>query len=45
MHNIQKGDTLSGLAIKYGVRIEDIKYANKLLSNDLGIFLVHFSKN
>ncbi|XP_069074588.1 lysM and putative peptidoglycan-binding domain-containing protein 1 [Pleurodeles waltl] len=37
-HQITAGDTLPGLALKYGVTIEQIKRANRLYTND-SIFL------
>ncbi|XP_040267399.1 lysM and putative peptidoglycan-binding domain-containing protein 1 [Bufo bufo] len=37
-HLVQPGDTLPGLALKYGVTIEQIKRANRLYTND-SIFL------
>ncbi|KAM4829239.1 lysM and putative peptidoglycan-binding domain-containing protein 2 [Thomomys bottae] len=37
-HRVRAGDTLPGLALKYGVTIEQIKRANKLFTNDC-IFL------
>ncbi|KAK5891758.1 hypothetical protein CesoFtcFv8_012203 [Champsocephalus esox] len=37
-HNIQPGETLQGLALKYGVSMEQIKRANRLYTND-SIFL------
>ncbi|XP_069505961.1 lysM and putative peptidoglycan-binding domain-containing protein 1 [Ambystoma mexicanum] len=37
-HQVEVGDTLPGLALKYGVTIEQIKRANRLYTND-SIFL------
>lgn len=37
-HRVRAGDTLAGLALKYGVSMEQIKRANKLFTNDC-IFL------
>ncbi|XP_053331256.1 lysM and putative peptidoglycan-binding domain-containing protein 1 [Spea bombifrons] len=37
-HRVQPGDTLQGLALKYGVTMEQIKRANRLYTND-SIFL------
>ncbi|XP_069851555.1 lysM and putative peptidoglycan-binding domain-containing protein 2 [Dipodomys merriami] len=37
-HRVRAGDTLPGLALKYGVTMEQIKRANKLFTNDC-IFL------
>ncbi|MEE6491533.1 hypothetical protein FKM82_016252 [Ascaphus truei] len=37
-HRIQQGDTLQGLALKYGVTMEQIKRTNRLYTND-SIFL------
>ncbi|XP_072249812.1 lysM and putative peptidoglycan-binding domain-containing protein 1 [Leuresthes tenuis] len=37
-HTIQPGETLQGLALKYGVSMEEIKRANRLYTND-SIFL------
>ncbi|XP_075885878.1 lysM and putative peptidoglycan-binding domain-containing protein 1 [Nelusetta ayraudi] len=37
-HRIQPGETLQGLALKYGVTMEQIKRANKMYTND-SIFL------
>uniref|UniRef100_A0A3P9JSX8 LysM and putative peptidoglycan-binding domain-containing protein 1 n=1 Tax=Oryzias latipes TaxID=8090 RepID=A0A3P9JSX8_ORYLA len=37
-HTVQSGDTLQGLALKYGVSMEQIKRANRLYTND-SIFL------
>ncbi|KAI9520152.1 hypothetical protein NQZ68_020047 [Dissostichus eleginoides] len=37
-HSIQPGETLQGLALKYGVSMEQIKRANRLYTND-SIFL------
>ncbi|XP_069031076.1 lysM and putative peptidoglycan-binding domain-containing protein 1 [Embiotoca jacksoni] len=37
-HTIQPGETLQGLALKYGVSMEQIKRANRLYTND-SIFL------
>uniref|UniRef100_A0ABM5EYX1 LysM and putative peptidoglycan-binding domain-containing protein 2 n=1 Tax=Pogona vitticeps TaxID=103695 RepID=A0ABM5EYX1_9SAUR len=37
-HRLSPGDTLQGLALKYGVTMEQIKRANKLFTNDC-IFL------
>ncbi|XP_040854683.1 lysM and putative peptidoglycan-binding domain-containing protein 1 [Ochotona curzoniae] len=37
-HLLQPGDTLAGLALKYGVTMEQIKRANRLYTND-SIFL------
>ncbi|XP_031154353.1 lysM and putative peptidoglycan-binding domain-containing protein 1 [Sander lucioperca] len=37
-HNIQPGETLQGLALKYGVSMEQIKRVNRLYTND-SIFL------
>lgn len=37
-HQVQPGDTLQGLALKYGVSMEQIKRANRLYTND-SIFL------
>ncbi|XP_073423111.1 lysM and putative peptidoglycan-binding domain-containing protein 1 [Dendrobates tinctorius] len=37
-HLVQSGDTLPGLALKYGVTMEQIKRANRLYTND-SIFL------
>ncbi|XP_029959715.1 lysM and putative peptidoglycan-binding domain-containing protein 1 [Salarias fasciatus] len=37
-HTIQPGETLPGLALKYGVSMEEIKRANRLYTND-SIFL------
>ncbi|XP_074538775.1 lysM and putative peptidoglycan-binding domain-containing protein 1 [Halichoeres trimaculatus] len=37
-HKIQPGETLQGLALKYGVTMEQIKRANRLYTND-SIFL------
>ncbi|MCI4378855.1 hypothetical protein PGIGA_G00221090 [Pangasianodon gigas] len=39
-HRVTDGDTLQGIALKYGVTMEQIKRANKLFSNDC-IFLRH----
>lgn len=39
-HRVTDGDTLQGLALRYGVTMEQIKRANKLFSNDC-IFLRH----
>ncbi|XP_026862475.2 lysM and putative peptidoglycan-binding domain-containing protein 2 isoform X1 [Electrophorus electricus] len=39
-HRVADGDTLQGIALKYGVTMEQIKRANKLFSNDC-IFLRH----
>ncbi|KAM9294227.1 lysM and putative peptidoglycan-binding domain-containing protein 1 [Gastrophryne carolinensis] len=40
-HLVQPGDTLQGLALKYGVTMEQIKRANRLYTND-SIFLKKF---
>ncbi|NXI57226.1 LYSM2 protein, partial [Chloroceryle aenea] len=37
-HRLSAGDTLQGIALKYGVTMEQIKRANKLFTNDC-IFL------
>ncbi|XP_013873169.1 lysM and putative peptidoglycan-binding domain-containing protein 1 [Austrofundulus limnaeus] len=37
-HTVQPGETLQGLAVKYGVSMEQIKRANRLYTND-SIFL------
>ncbi|NP_001088735.1 lysM and putative peptidoglycan-binding domain-containing protein 1 [Xenopus laevis] len=37
-HQVQPGDTLQGLALRYGVSMEQIKRANRLYTND-SIFL------
>ncbi|XP_019359764.1 PREDICTED: lysM and putative peptidoglycan-binding domain-containing protein 2 isoform X3 [Gavialis gangeticus] len=37
-HRLRAGDTLQGIALKYGVTMEQIKRANKLFTNDC-IFL------
>lgn len=37
-HHLQPGDTLAGLALKYGVTMEQIKRTNRLYTND-SIFL------
>ncbi|XP_067411936.1 lysM and putative peptidoglycan-binding domain-containing protein 2 isoform X2 [Emydura macquarii macquarii] len=37
-HSLSAGDTLQGIALKYGVTMEQIKRANKLFTNDC-IFL------
>lgn len=37
-HTVQPGETLQGLALKYGVTVEQIKRANRLYTND-SIFL------
>ncbi|XP_063054402.1 lysM and putative peptidoglycan-binding domain-containing protein 1 [Engraulis encrasicolus] len=37
-HEVQPGETLQGLSLKYGVSMEDIKRANRLYTND-SIFL------
>lgn len=37
-HRVRAGDTLAGLALKYGVTMEQIKRANKLFTNEC-IFL------
>ncbi|XP_036395338.1 lysM and putative peptidoglycan-binding domain-containing protein 1 [Megalops cyprinoides] len=37
-HDVQPGETLQGLALKYGVSMEQIKRANRLYTND-SIFL------
>ncbi|KAJ8354627.1 hypothetical protein SKAU_G00221940 [Synaphobranchus kaupii] len=37
-HQVQPGDTLQGLSLKYGVSMEQIKRANRLYTND-SIFL------
>nr|XP_023403101.1 LOW QUALITY PROTEIN: lysM and putative peptidoglycan-binding domain-containing protein 1 [Loxodonta africana] len=37
-HKLEPGDTLAGLALKYGVTMEQIKRANRLYTND-SIFL------
>nr|XP_042709861.1 lysM and putative peptidoglycan-binding domain-containing protein 2 isoform X1 [Chrysemys picta bellii] len=37
-HHLSAGDTLQGIALKYGVTMEQIKRANKLFTNDC-IFL------
>ncbi|XP_053446772.1 lysM and putative peptidoglycan-binding domain-containing protein 1 [Nycticebus coucang] len=37
-HHLEPGDTLAGLALKYGVTMEQIKRANRLYTND-SIFL------
>ncbi|XP_062394613.1 lysM and putative peptidoglycan-binding domain-containing protein 1 [Sardina pilchardus] len=37
-HEVQPGETLQGLALKYGVSMEDIKRANRLYTNE-SIFL------
>ncbi|XP_068179368.1 lysM and putative peptidoglycan-binding domain-containing protein 1 [Antennarius striatus] len=37
-HQIQPGETLQGLALKYGVSMEEIKRANRMYTND-SIFL------
>jgi len=34
-HKVLKSDTLQGLALRYNVRIEDIRRANHLFSNDI----------
>ncbi|XP_062860547.1 lysM and putative peptidoglycan-binding domain-containing protein 2 [Trichomycterus rosablanca] len=39
-HRVTEGDTLQGIALRYGVTMEQIKRANKLFSNDC-IFLRH----
>ncbi|XP_060780216.1 lysM and putative peptidoglycan-binding domain-containing protein 2 isoform X2 [Neoarius graeffei] len=39
-HRVADGDTLQGIALRYGVTMEQIKRANKLFSNDC-IFLRH----
>lgn len=39
-HRVEEGDTLQGIALRYGVTMEQIKRANKLFSNDC-IFLRH----
>ncbi|XP_028257700.1 lysM and putative peptidoglycan-binding domain-containing protein 2 [Parambassis ranga] len=39
-HRVTDSDTLQGIALKYGVTMEQIKRANKLFSNDC-IFLRH----
>lgn len=39
-HRVTDGDTLQGIALKYGVTMEQIKRVNKLFSNDC-IFLRH----
>ncbi|XP_072551787.1 lysM and putative peptidoglycan-binding domain-containing protein 2 [Salminus brasiliensis] len=39
-HRVADGDTLQGIALKYGVTMEQIKRVNKLFSNDC-IFLRH----
>lgn len=36
-HKVKKGESLSRIATKYGVSVNDIKKANKLKSNDLKI--------
>ncbi|KAK2845124.1 hypothetical protein Q5P01_011783 [Channa striata] len=33
-HKLQPGETLQGLAVKYGVSMEQIKRANRLYTND-----------
>ncbi|KAB5586862.1 hypothetical protein PHYPO_G00006340 [Pangasianodon hypophthalmus] len=40
-HKVQPGETLQGLALKYGVSMEQIKRANRLYTND-SIFLKKF---
>ncbi|XP_076844691.1 lysM and putative peptidoglycan-binding domain-containing protein 1 [Brachyhypopomus gauderio] len=40
-HEVQSGDTLQGLALKYGASMEQIKRANRLYTND-SIFLKKF---
>ncbi|KAL7874288.1 hypothetical protein SRHO_G00052580 [Serrasalmus rhombeus] len=40
-HQVQPGDTLQGLSLKYGVSMEQIKRANRLYTND-SIFLKKF---
>ncbi|XP_072284412.1 lysM and putative peptidoglycan-binding domain-containing protein 1 [Pyxicephalus adspersus] len=40
-HLVESGDTLQGLALKYGVTMEQIKRANRLYTND-SIFLKKF---
>ncbi|XP_062848551.1 lysM and putative peptidoglycan-binding domain-containing protein 1 [Trichomycterus rosablanca] len=40
-HEVQPGETLQGLALKYGVSMEQIKRANRLYTND-SIFLKKF---
>ncbi|KAF5895588.1 lysM and putative peptidoglycan-binding domain-containing protein 2, partial [Clarias magur] len=40
LHRVTEGDTLQGIALRYGVTMEQIKRANKLFSNDC-IFLRH----
>lgn len=37
-HTVQAGETIQGLALKYGVSMEEIKRANRLYTND-SIFL------
>lgn len=37
IYRIQDGDSLPKLALRFGVRMEDIKFANGLTSNDLGL--------
>ncbi|XP_022535577.1 lysM and putative peptidoglycan-binding domain-containing protein 2 [Astyanax mexicanus] len=39
-HRVAEGDTLQGIALRYGVTMEQIKRVNKLFSNDC-IFLRH----
>ncbi|XP_027026960.1 lysM and putative peptidoglycan-binding domain-containing protein 2 isoform X1 [Tachysurus fulvidraco] len=39
-HRVTDGDTLQGIALRYGVTMEQVKRANKLFSNDC-IFLRH----
>ncbi|XP_041650855.1 lysM and putative peptidoglycan-binding domain-containing protein 2 [Cheilinus undulatus] len=39
-HRVTDSDTLQGIALKYGVTMEQVKRANKLFSNDC-IFLRH----
>ncbi|XP_060777934.1 lysM and putative peptidoglycan-binding domain-containing protein 1 isoform X2 [Neoarius graeffei] len=40
-HQVQPGETLQGLSLKYGVSMEQIKRANRLYTND-SIFLKKF---
>jgi len=34
-HEVTKSDTLAGLSVRYNVKVEDIKRANKLFTNDI----------
>ena len=34
MHPVRKGDTLPGLALRYGAKVEDIKKANRLWNSN-----------